>query len=95
MLCSRSHDSASSREMCIGSFHIIRTRAIDGTRTRGRRDHNPLEGGYTATFERYTADADLTGFFAGLPDDRCQPPRWGYVITGRVSFKFAGARRDL
>jgi hypothetical protein len=48
-----------------------------------------LEGGYTVAFERYTADADLTPFFAGLPDDRCQAPHWGYVITGRVSFKFA------
>jgi hypothetical protein len=27
-----------------------------------------LEGGYTFAFERYTADADLTPFFAGLPE---------------------------
>jgi len=25
-----------------------------------------LEGGYTVAFEHYTADADLTPFFAGL-----------------------------
>jgi hypothetical protein len=25
----------------------------------------------------------------GLADDRCQLPRWGYVITGKVAFRFA------
>jgi hypothetical protein len=48
----------------------------------------PLEGGYTVGFEHYTADADLAPFFTGLPDDRCQCPHWGYVIEGRVTFRF-------
>jgi hypothetical protein len=47
-----------------------------------------LAGGYTVGFERYTADADLTPLFAGLPDDRCQCPHWGYVIRGKVTFRF-------
>ena len=48
-----------------------------------------LEGGYTVAFETYTADADLSPFFAGLPDDRCQAAHWGYVIKGKVAFRFA------
>lgn len=40
-------------------------------------------------FERYTADADAAELFRGLPDDRCQCPHWGYVLTGRVVFRFA------
>ena len=48
-----------------------------------------LDGGYTVAFERYTADADLTPFFAGLPDDRCQAPHWGYVVKGRLTCKTA------
>jgi hypothetical protein len=47
-----------------------------------------LEGGYTVAFETYTQDADLGPFFSGLPDDRCQALHWGYVIRGKVSFKF-------
>ena len=47
------------------------------------------EGGYSVGFERYTADADLAPFFAGLPDDRCQCPHWGYVIKGKVTFTYA------
>jgi hypothetical protein len=48
-----------------------------------------LEGGYTVAFERYSADADLSPFFDGLPDNRCQAPHWGYVFKGKVTFKFA------
>src|SRR5262245_61218487 len=48
-----------------------------------------LEGGYTVGFETYTADADLTPLFAGLPDDRCPCAHWGYVIKGKLVFKTA------
>jgi hypothetical protein len=52
-------------------------------------DHADLEGGYTVCFERHTADADLAPLFRGLPEDRAQLPRWGYVIDGRIGFRFA------
>jgi hypothetical protein len=48
-----------------------------------------LEGGYSVCFESHTADADLADLFRGLPDDRSQLPRWGYVIEGKVAFRFA------
>ena len=48
-----------------------------------------LDGGYSVCFESHTADADLAGLFRGLPDDRAQLPRWGYVISGRTGFRFA------
>jgi quercetin dioxygenase-like cupin family protein len=25
----------------------------------------------------------------GLPDDRCQCPHWGYVVRGKLTFRFA------
>lgn len=46
-----------------------------------------FDGGYTVAFETYTQDADMTPFFKGLPDDRCQCEHWGYVIKGKVSYK--------
>ncbi|HEX3453974.1 MAG TPA: hypothetical protein VHS03_05065 [Gaiellaceae bacterium] len=46
-------------------------------------------GGYTVGFETFRKDADATPIFHGLPDDRCQSPHWGYVISGRIVFKFA------
>ena len=47
-----------------------------------------LEGGYTVCFESHTADGDLAGLFQGLPDDRAQVPRFGYVVQGRTGFRF-------
>jgi hypothetical protein len=61
------------------------TVALDGLEVR--LEH--LEGGYSVCFESHTADADLAGLFRGLPDDRCQLPRWGYVVKGKTSFRFA------
>ena len=51
-------------------------------------DHADLEGGYAVCFETHTADADLAPLFRGLPEDRAQLPRWGYVIEGRIGFRF-------
>jgi hypothetical protein len=47
-----------------------------------------LDGGYSVCFEEHTADADLADLFRGLPDDRCQLPRWGYVLRGMITFRF-------
>lgn len=48
-----------------------------------------FDGGYSVCFESHTIDADLSDLFRGLPDDRAQLPRWGYVIEGRVGFRFS------
>jgi hypothetical protein len=67
-----------SRETASGAM------ALDGLEVRTE----DLEGGYTVCFESHTADVDLARWFAGLPDDRCQVPRWGYVLAGMISFRF-------
>ena len=45
-------------------------------------------GGYTVGFESFREDADATPLFKGLPDDRCQSPHWGYVVKGKVTFRY-------
>ena len=42
--------------------------------------------GYTIGLEKFAEGADMTPYFAGLPDDQCQSPHWGYVITGRLTY---------
>ena len=65
-----------------------KTTATDAVVLDGYEGHfENFDGGYTVGFETYTADADLTALFAGLPDDRCQCPHWGYVAKGKVTFK--------
>ena len=69
---------------------VSRETASEQVTTEGlevRLEH--LDGGYSVCFESHTADADLAALFRGLPDDRAQLPRWGYVMEGKVGFRFA------
>ena len=45
--------------------------------------------GYTVNFVSFAQDIDATPLLKGLPDDRCQCPHWGYVIKGRLTYRFA------
>jgi len=45
--------------------------------------------GYTASFITFHEDIDATPLMKGLPDDRCQCPHWGYVVKGRLTFRYA------
>jgi hypothetical protein len=45
--------------------------------------------GYTVSFVSFRQDIDATPLYKGLPDDRCQCPHWGYVVSGAVTFKYA------
>ena len=44
--------------------------------------------GYVVEFTTFREDADGTPVFKGLPDDRCQSPHWGYVLRGRLTFRY-------
>ena len=63
--------------------------------TAAVRGGGPVEDRY-AEIERYAIDfltfhetIDATPLMHGLPDDRCQCPHWGYVLRGRMTFRFA------
>lgn len=63
--------------------------ATESVQLEGYEGHfEQFDGGYTVGFETYTQDADLSPFFSGLPNDQCQCEHWGYVIKGKVSFKY-------
>ena len=49
--------------------------------------YEELEG-YRIGFTTFKEDIDGTPLLKGLPDDRCQCPHWGYVIAGKVTFRF-------
>ena len=55
--------------------------AVDLPEIQGR--YAELDG-YTVGFESYPEDLDPAPFFQGLPDDRCQCPHWGIVMSGRI-----------
>jgi len=45
--------------------------------------------GYSVNFTSFRENVDGTTLLKGLPDDRCQCPHWGYVLTGRATFRYA------
>jgi hypothetical protein len=68
---------------------VSRTSADEHIEAEGFEGHYGQADDVTVGFETYTADADLTPFFVGLPDDRCQARHWGYVVRGKVVFHTA------
>jgi hypothetical protein len=65
--------SAYSQEQVPVEFEadVAQTRAIE-------------HGGMTMAFERLSAGVETAPLFRGLPDDACQSPHWGYLISGRL-----------
>ena len=69
---------------------VSRESASQAVTLEGHQIHTEdLEGGYSVCFETHTADADVADWFRGLPDDRCQVPRWGYVLAGMITFRLS------
>jgi mannose-6-phosphate isomerase-like protein (cupin superfamily) len=48
--------------------------------------HQELDG-YTVNFLTFRQDIDATPLLRGLPGDHCTCPHWGYVLTGRVTYR--------
>lgn len=51
-------------------------------------------GGYTVGFETYSAADDPAPLFAGLPDDACQCPHWGFVLEGKVGYRYTDGTEE-
>jgi hypothetical protein len=51
--------------------------------------------GYTISFVSFRQDIDATPLYKGLPDDRCQCPHWGYVLSGAVTFRYADGEEEI
>ena len=57
--------------------------------------HGPVEDGhedidgYTVNFVSFGVDIDGTPLLKGLPGDACSCPHWGYVLKGRLTYRFA------
>jgi len=57
-------------------------------------DHGPAVDrhedvdGYTIQFVSFRQDVDATPLMKGLPHDACPCPHWGYVLKGKVTYRF-------
>lgn len=53
------------------------------------------QAGMMVGFAQLPAGADLRAATAGLPDDLCQCPHWGYMLKGRVRMHTANGHQDF
>ena len=63
------------------------TESVDGAGFEGH--YEEFDGGFTVGFETFNEAVDMTPRLKGLPDDRCQSPHWGYVVSGKLTYAFA------
>lgn len=40
-------------------------------------------------YETYLEEYDDAPYLQGLPNDRCQCPHWGYLLSGRMTVRYA------
>jgi hypothetical protein len=52
------------------------------------------QGGMTLAFERLSAGVETAPLFKGLPDDACQSPHWGYLVSGRLRIVYADGSEE-
>ncbi len=49
---------------------------------------------YSVDFLTFREDLDATPLLRGLPDDQCQCPHWGYVVSGTLTYA-VGDRQEV
>ncbi|MGH2906480.1 MAG: cupin domain-containing protein [Solirubrobacterales bacterium] len=49
--------------------------------------HEDVDG-YSINFLTFRETADAAPLLKGLPYDQCHCPHWGYVLNGRMTFRF-------
>src|SRR5438105_11007392 len=89
---SRSRSTASS--LCPVNRRRIEMPKVSKESAAVVEDHGVVEDrredvdGYTINFVSFRADIDGTPLLKGLPGDSCQCPHWGYVLKGKLTFRF-------
>ncbi len=68
---------------------VSRDSATQGGEFGPVTDRSDQIDGYTVNFTSFSEDIDGTPLMKGLPDDRCQCPHWGYVVSGKLTFRYA------
>ena len=52
-------------------------------------------GEMEANYAEWAAGTDVTLLFAGLPDDKCPCPHWGYVFYGSLHIRYSDDSEEI
>jgi hypothetical protein len=74
------------------SFHIAKERIAVDRRTSFRNEHGL--GGMAVAYVEVPAGTDFTPLFAGLPDNMCPAPHWGYMLEGSMKVKYLDGKEE-
>jgi len=72
------------------SDHIPVVMDALGATARHQPEFGTAVGTLAAEHYRFEAGVDVSPLLEGLPDDGCQAPHWGYIISGRVTVTYTG-----
>lgn len=75
------------------SFHLAKEKIKVDPRTSFR--NQPGLGGMYVGYVEVPAGTDFTPFFAGLPNDNCPSPHWGYLFEGVVRVKYPDGKEEV
>jgi hypothetical protein len=75
------------------SFHMAKEKINMDPRTSFR--NQPGLGGMYVGYVEVPAGTDFTPMFAGLPQNRCPSPHWGYLLEGAVRIKYLDGKEDI
>lgn len=84
---------SSYEKQSTGSFHIAKEKINVDTRTSFRNQSGL--GGMAVGYVEVPAGTDFTPMFAGLPQDRCPSPHWGYVLEGAIRIKYPDGKEEV
>ena len=71
------------------------------SRNAERTDYGPVEAaaattdGYSIDIVTFKDEVDHAPLLKGLPNDSCQCPHWGYVVEGRMVFRYDDGRVEV
>ena len=83
----RAYGAPSELRRWLGVPKFSKQTATPMTEGPGTEWRSDLDG-YTGSVVEVSQDADLTELLKGLPNDQCPSPHWGYVLAGRMWWRF-------
>jgi hypothetical protein len=76
-----------------GSFHVAKEKIAVDPRTSF---HNQSGlGGMAVAYWEAPAGTDFSPLLAGLPQDMCTSPHWGYVVEGSLRVKYPDGKEEV
>ena len=67
---------------------------VPGAVARQLPDFGTASGSLGAEYFSLGAGTDIAPLLTGLPDDACQAPHWGYMISGSVVVSYTDGSSD-